>query len=103
MPIWPSDTGLTWTSKCTPQELAMLLTAFAKIGRAFEPVDSPELAGFQSPILNEVLYLLPKLRQPVQSLLDAINLKAAKEGRKEDLWTDEDKYPDVLSFTMVGP
>ena len=79
------------------------MTAFAKIGRAFEPIDSPEQAGFESSILNDVLYVLPKLRQPVQSLLNAINLKAAKEGKKEDLWTDEDKYPDVLGFTMVGP
>ena len=47
--------------------------------------------------------MLPKLREPVQELLHAIDMKAAKEGRKEALWTDEDKFPEILALSLVSP
>lgn len=87
--------------QCTPQELATLLTAFSKIGKAFETVEHLDQAGFDSPILNGIVFTLPKLRGPIQDLLEMIHLKAAKEGKKEALWTDEDKYPEILGLTTV--
>ncbi|KAJ3538219.1 hypothetical protein NM688_g6551 [Phlebia brevispora] len=87
--------------KCTPQELAVLLTSFSKIGKAFDLVDRPDQAGFRSPILNDVLFTLPKLREPIEELLMAIDTKAAKEGKKEILWTDEDRFPEILGLRVV--
>ncbi|KAL0580265.1 Mismatch repair protein msh3 [Marasmius crinis-equi] len=81
--------------QCTPNELAVILPAFNKIATAFEPFSEPSDCGFTSSLLNEIIFSLPSLKEPIQKLLDAIDLKAASEGRKEDLWKDAGKYPNV--------
>ncbi|THH32975.1 hypothetical protein EUX98_g1202 [Antrodiella citrinella] len=81
--------------KCTPQELALLLPAFNKIASAFNPIDRLSEAGFRSPLLNDVICTLPKLKDPVQDLLGVFSLKAAAEGKKDSMWTDPDKFPDL--------
>jgi DNA mismatch repair protein MSH3 len=88
---------LPQSDQCTPQELAVLLPAFNKIATAFRPGEE----GFKSPILNEILAALPMLKDPVASLLNDISLKAAKEGNKDRMWTDPDKYPDIEGCTVV--
>ena len=35
--------------------------------------------------------------------MNALNMKAAKEGNKEALWADEDKYPEILALILVRP
>lgn len=93
----------SWIRQCTPQELAMLLPAFNKIATTFDPVGSPSEGGFRSPILNDVIYTMPKLREPIQSLLRVFSLKAAAEGKKDSMWTDPDKFPDLDGILAVGP
>ncbi|CAL1703692.1 unnamed protein product [Somion occarium] len=83
--------------KCTPQELASLLPAFYKIATAFNPNDRP---GFRSLLLNDVIFALPKLREPMIALLGEVNLAMAKEGQKDKMWKDLEKYPDLDSFTF---
>ncbi|KAH9926110.1 muts domain V-domain-containing protein [Fomitopsis serialis] len=85
--------------KCTPQELSVLLPALSRIASTFQPINSPQDAPFRSPLLNEIAVALPKLRDPMRYILDNVNLKSAKEGKKESLWTDPDKYPDVDAHT----
>ncbi|KAH8108175.1 muts domain V-domain-containing protein [Cristinia sonorae] len=85
--------------KCTPQELAVLLPAFNKIATSFNPITSPSEAGFRSRLINDVIYALPKLREPVQELLRAFSLKMAAEGKKGSMWADPDKYPDLDGIT----
>ena len=63
---------------------------------------SSQDAPFQSPLLNEIAAALPKLRDAMKYILDSVNLKAAKEGKKEALWTDPDKYPGVDAHTAVS-
>ena len=87
--------------KCTPQELALLLPAFNKLGTAFDRLPA-NTAAFDSALLNSVVAALPRLREPVQSLLNAVNLKMAKEGRKDAMWTDLNKYPDLDEITMAS-
>lgn len=87
--------------QCTPQELAVLLTAFNKIGKAFDPVEERDQAGFKSSILNDILSTLPKLRQPMEDVLSEIHLKSAKEGKKDELWIDQDKYPEIMGLQVV--
>ncbi|KAH9929644.1 muts domain V-domain-containing protein [Amylocystis lapponica] len=86
--------------KCTPQELAVLLPAFDRVAAAFPPVARVADAGFRSELLNEVVAALPRLREPVRGLVDAVELRAAKEGKKERMWRDPDKYPEVDSLMM---
>ncbi|KAI0086630.1 muts domain V-domain-containing protein [Irpex rosettiformis] len=86
--------------KCTPQELAILLPAFNKIAIAFDRVPNSGDTGFRSPILNDIIAALPRLKEPVKALLDDISLKDAKEGNKVTMWNDPDKYPSIDEYTM---
>lgn len=56
---------------------------------------------FKSKVLTDVIATLPKLREPIRGLMNTISLKMAKEGKKEQMWTDPDKYPDIDSLTVV--
>ncbi|KAH6918993.1 DNA mismatch repair protein MSH3 [Coprinopsis sp. MPI-PUGE-AT-0042] len=83
--------------QCTPEELAILLPAFSKVADAFAHNDFQESedVGCQSQLLNEIIFALPKLKQPVDNLLEQIHLKRAANGDKDHMWADEDKYPDI--------
>ncbi|KAG6831187.1 hypothetical protein H0H92_012327 [Tricholoma furcatifolium] len=81
--------------QCTPQELAVLLPAFNKIAIAFEGFATPSEVGFKSDLLNEIIYSIPRLRQPLKELLGAVHLNKAAEGRKDTMWTDPDRFPEI--------
>ena len=74
--------------------------AFNEVATAFPPIN-PETPPFRSPLLNNIISVLPKLREPVQGVLQEISLKAAKEGNKEALWTDSEKFPLIDDLIMV--
>ena len=78
-----------------------MLPAFSRIASAFQPITRPEDAPFKSPLLNDIVTALPELREPMRYILDNVDLKAAKEGKKETIWTDPDKYPDIDAHTAV--
>lgn len=80
----------------------VLLPAFNKIATAFEPVTSPSEVGFRSPILNDVMYTLPKLKAPIQDLLRVFSLAMAAEGKKDSMWTDPDKFPELDGIIAVS-
>ncbi|TFY77098.1 hypothetical protein EWM64_g6915 [Hericium alpestre] len=86
--------------KCTTKELSILLPAFNKAATTFSAVPSPSDVGFKSPLLNEIIFAWPQLREPVQELIGAISLKNASEGNMELLWTDPEKYPEVSNADM---
>ncbi|KAA1471299.1 DNA mismatch repair protein MSH3 [Dentipellis sp. KUC8613] len=82
--------------KCTSKELAILLPAFNKVATTFSEFgDNPSDVGFKSPILNDIFFALPKLREPIQSVIADIFLKHASEGNMDLLWIDSEKYPKV--------
>ncbi|KAI0691181.1 muts domain V-domain-containing protein [Cytidiella melzeri] len=87
--------------KCTPQELAVLLPAFNKIAVAFDRIPNSGGVDFRSPILNDIVAALPRLKEPVRNLLNDISLKEAKEGKKDTMWTDPDKYPPIDGCTVA--
>ncbi|KAG8992221.1 Mismatch repair protein msh3 [Tulasnella sp. JGI-2019a] len=77
--------------KCTPKELAGLLTAYQRISLSFDPADPP---AFKSPLWNDIVSTLPKLRLPLLELTTIFNLtKARFDQPKADLWLDDEKYP----------
>ena len=78
-----------------------MLPAFSRIASTFQPLARPEDAPFKSPLLNDIAIALPKLREPMKYILDNVNLKFAKEGKKEAMWTDPDRYPDIDAHTVV--
>jgi hypothetical protein len=87
--------------KCTPQELAILLPAFDKIGNAFEAVENPSDVGFTSGVLNDIIHSLPKLKESMKELLGTVSLKRAAEGCKDTMWTDPERYPRIADADLV--
>ncbi|KAG6874073.1 hypothetical protein C0995_006930 [Termitomyces sp. Mi166 len=81
--------------QCTPQELAVLLSAFNKIAQAFDSFASPSDVGFKSSLLNEIIFSLPKLKGPMKELISAVRLDQAAEGKKDTMWTDPERYPEI--------
>ncbi|KAJ7470616.1 muts domain V-domain-containing protein [Mycena latifolia] len=81
--------------QCTPEELAVLLPAFYKIGNTFLAIQAPADIGLNSKLLNEIVSSLPPLKMPMTRLLDAINIKETAAGQKEYMWKDPNKYPNV--------
>lgn len=83
--------------KCTCQELASLLSAFATVTSAF-PEHSEE---FRSKLLNDIFSSLPKLKAPIQALLATIDIKKANSGRKDELWTDSEQFPALDEYKLL--
>ncbi|KAG8900331.1 Mismatch repair protein msh3 [Tulasnella sp. 417] len=84
--------------KCSPKELAALLTAYQRIGNAFEPLEDPAHAGFKSPLWNDIVSTLPRLRKPVSQLLEVINLsKARADESKSEIWMDDEQFEELAN------
>ncbi|KAF8626218.1 hypothetical protein AX15_004907 [Amanita polypyramis BW_CC] len=87
--------------QCTPQELAVLLPAFNKIANAFGPTSHPSDVGLKSQILNNIIFSLPKIKEPIKEMLSAISLEKAAEGQKEKLWRDSQQYPAIIEMELA--
>ncbi|CDO74876.1 hypothetical protein BN946_scf185004.g26 [Trametes cinnabarina] len=91
--------------KCTPQELTVLLKAFRRVSSAFAPPHPAQSqqttpsAGLKSQLLIGIVELLPKLRDPIKEICDAIDFSAAEQGKEDAMWTDIDRYPELDSLT----
>lgn len=99
--------------RATPNELLRVLEAFRRIGNVFADVDSPDEdgagdgddddgpiktgagGGLKSTLLKSVVKELPKVKQTADELLTEIDAKRARDNDKEELFVDEDKYPDL--------
>ncbi|KAF8959081.1 DNA mismatch repair protein MSH3 [Flammula alnicola] len=86
--------------QCTPKELSVLLPAFNKVAVAFAHADGPESVGLKSSVLNGIISSLPKLKDPMSELLKAVDLKKAADGKKDSIWTDWDRYPEISDADM---
>jgi len=83
-----------------PTEVATILISLKRVGDEFKSVkDEP----FDSALLNNILKVLPSVRESSKLFLDAIHTKAAQENDESGLWTDPDKYPDVQDAKDVSP
>ncbi|KAF8162946.1 muts domain V-domain-containing protein [Crassisporium funariophilum] len=87
--------------QCTPQEISVLLPAFNKVATAFEGVNTPASVGLKSSVLNDIISSFPTLKEPVAELLGMINLRKASEGKKDSMWTDLEKYPEIIDADMA--
>ncbi|KDQ20147.1 hypothetical protein BOTBODRAFT_27560 [Botryobasidium botryosum FD-172 SS1] len=81
--------------KCTPRELATLLTAFERIASTFEPFENPSQTGFTTSLLRDIVTSLPTVREPIVQLLQDIDLGKARKEVKDELWKDVKKYPEI--------
>lgn len=81
-----------------------MLPAFDKIGSTFGHVDpeNPESTGLTSKLLMNIICSLPRIKAPVKQLLGIVNLKKASEGKKEIMWNDPERYPEIIDSDMVS-
>ncbi|KAF4608344.1 Mismatch repair protein msh3 [Pleurotus pulmonarius] len=86
--------------QCTPRELVLLLRAFQKIGDAFVDVESPSQVGFKSDILNNIIFALPKIKQPINDTMSKIIIQKAEAGKRSEMWTDIEKFPELNDLTL---
>ncbi|KAK0210572.1 muts domain V-domain-containing protein [Desarmillaria ectypa] len=87
--------------QCTPQELATLIRAFKKIADSVEAIDKQSDVGFDSMLLNDVIFSLQHVKGPVADMLGIVNLNEAAEGKKTSMWVDPERYPDVLDRDLA--
>ncbi|KAI0350070.1 hypothetical protein OH77DRAFT_1413634 [Trametes cingulata] len=91
--------------KCTPQELVVLLKAFRKVSSAFAPPhpaqqqQSQPSAGLKAQLLVGIVEALPRLREPVKEVCDAVDFAAAEQGKEDAMWTDVDRFPALDALT----
>lgn len=67
----------------------------------FDEFQAAKDVGLSSPILNEIIYALPKIKDSVTKILSNINLLKAEEDARADLWYDETKFPDLDEIKIV--
>lgn len=79
----------------------MVLKAFQRIADSVEPTDSASDVGFQSPLLNDVIYSLQHVKKPISEILSVTSLKRLTEKERHEIWLDKDRYPDLEDQHMV--
>lgn len=86
----------------------MLLKAFRRVASAFAPPHPAQsqqaapAAGLKAALLVRIVDALPRLREAVKEVCDAVDLAAAEQGREDAMWTDPDRFPELDSLTAVS-
>ena len=78
------------------------MTAFSRVASAFEPFAKPDDVGFKSSLLNNIVFAIPQIKEPLKAIVGAIDLQKAKEGNLTELWRDEEKYPALDNCKLVS-
>ncbi|ORY24383.1 muts domain V-domain-containing protein [Naematelia encephala] len=78
--------------KAKPTEVATILVGLTRIASEFKPTDRDV---FRSPLLNNILQILPSIREQARGFLDDISVKDARENIEANLWVDPEKYPTI--------
>lgn len=96
------NTTESYNPQSNPKEVSSVLSALSKVATAFPSFERPEDVGFKSALLNDIVFSLPRIHDPVQAFLGDLDLKQAKEGNLTELWKNPDKYPEVEDARFVG-
>ncbi|KAI0648249.1 muts domain V-domain-containing protein [Trametes meyenii] len=95
--------------KCTPQELVVLLKAFRRVAGAFTPPhpsqsqtsQASQGAALKTRLLVEVLDALPRLKDPLREVCEAVNFSAAEQGKEDAMWTEGPRFETLESLIMA--
>jgi DNA mismatch repair protein MSH3 len=89
--------------RCNLRELHTFLKAFNKVATSFPTFTSPSPSevGFRSPLLNRIIWALPKLRVSVQALVSQINMTQLELEKKAEIWTNPDRWPNIEDTAEV--
>ena len=78
--------------QCTPTELCDILDAFHRVAHTFAEYTTHEDVGCSSKLLKEIIFALPRLQQPIQSIVSQMKMGAARIGEKHRMWEPTCKY-----------
>ena len=79
--------------------MATILVGLHRVASEFKSTDKDV---FGSSSLNNILQLLPTIKDQVKEFLDAINVKEAKNDNEANLWNDMDKYLEIQDAKDVS-
>jgi DNA mismatch repair protein MSH3 len=86
--------------KCTRPELLATLQTLQDIANQYLAQNSPEQSGFSSSLLGEAVSNVPKIYEDVNSFLDKINAKAAKDDDKYGFFREEHEAEDINDLKL---
>ncbi|GAA5990081.1 hypothetical protein JCM5350_001092 [Sporobolomyces pararoseus] len=88
--------------RASPNELLRVLESLMKIGNVFDQlvVDSGRVGdeefGLKSQLLKQTVKELPKIKGIVKGLMEQVNGKMARDGKKEDLFERVQDWPELV-------
>ncbi|CBX97097.1 Mismatch repair protein msh3 [Plenodomus lingam] len=86
--------------KCSRPELLAALQTLQDLSSQYLSSKTPEKSGFKSILLSEAVSNVPKIYEDVNSFLDQINAKAAKEDDKYSFFREEHEAEDINDFKL---
>ncbi|KAI9745426.1 MAG: Mismatch repair protein msh3 [Claussenomyces sp. TS43310] len=86
--------------KCSRPELLTVLQTMQRIANEFASIKSPADAGFKSTLINESFAALPVIGDAVVSILDKINLEAARSDDRYAFFRESEESEDITDHKM---
>jgi DNA mismatch repair protein MSH3 len=86
--------------KCTRPELLAALQSLQDISSEYLSVKTPEQTGFSSTLLSEAVSNVPKIYEDVNSFLEKINARAAKDDDKYGFFREEFEAEDINDLKL---
>lgn len=86
--------------KCTRPELLAALQTLQDISGQYLSVKTPEQSGFTSTLLMEAVCNVPKIYDDLNSFLEKINAKAAKDDDKYGFFREEHEAEDINDLKL---
>ncbi|KAH7401823.1 DNA mismatch repair protein MSH3 [Phaeosphaeria sp. MPI-PUGE-AT-0046c] len=86
--------------KCTRPELLAALQSLQDISSQYLAVKSPEQSGFSSALLSESVSNVPLIYENVNSFLEKINARAAKDDDKYGFFREEFEAEDINDLKL---
>ncbi|KAH6839669.1 DNA mismatch repair protein MSH3 [Alternaria rosae] len=86
--------------KCTRPELLAALQSLQEISSQYLSAKTPEQSGFSSSLLSEAVSNVPKIYDDLNSFLERINAKAAKDDDKYSFFREEHEAEDINDLKL---
>ncbi|KAH3986581.1 DNA mismatch repair protein MSH3 [Parastagonospora nodorum] len=86
--------------KCSRPELLAALQILQDIASQYLSAKTPEQSGFSSILLSEAVSNVPKIYEDVNSFLEKINAKAAKDDDKYGFFREEFEAEDINDLKL---
>ncbi|GJJ11973.1 hypothetical protein Clacol_006211 [Clathrus columnatus] len=81
--------------RCMPKELLSFLTALKRVGLTFKEFQNVDDVPCKTALWREIIFPIPKITDPVEELLGAMKMQAARDNNKIGLWMDSEQYPGI--------